>query len=176
MKIYTRTGDNGTTGLLDGTRVFKSDIQIEACGSADELSSIVGIIVSETLPTPTKNLLLKIQNDLYHLMSFLSGGKLSQRPITKHIKLIEQKIDKETLGLSKINRFILPQGTRTAALLHLARAVCRRTERRVVLYFKEKKSLANTNCFLVLSYLNRLSDLFFTLARASSKTTEITVS
>lgn len=175
MPIYTRTGDNGTTTLFGGKRVLKSDPQVEAYGSVDELSSVLGMIIS---PPNNKNyrlLITTIQEDLYRVMSFLAGGKIQSSSLNSSVKLFEQKIDEITLGLPKLNRFILPQGDQNTTLLHFARTVCRRSERTVVLYAKSSLLLKNPNILLIIKYLNRLSDLLFTLARQASCGQEVAV-
>lgn len=175
MSIYTRTGDDGTTALFGGKRVLKSDLQVEAYGSLDELSSILGMVISSSNNKKNKSFVNVIQKDLYLSMSFLAGGKVQLLTLNISIKLFEQEIDKITLGLPKLNRFILPQGNQNTALLHLARTVCRRSERMVVLYAKNSRLLKNPNILLIIKYLNRLSDLLFTLARQASSGEDVVV-
>ncbi len=158
-KIVTRTGDDGTTGLADGTRTTKDSERIEAIGDVDELNCCVGVLLCEEIPPSIRNDLIAIQHDLFDL-----GGELS---LPGHKLLSESQVQKlerliETLNaeLPPLKEFILPRGSRAASSCHIARAVCRRAERRVVaLAAKENVS---TNSRL---YLNRLSDFLFVLAR-----------
>lgn len=162
-KIYTRTGDNGTTGLGDGTRVPKDHARVEAFGTVDELNSVLGLLLTEPLPDAIRAWLMEVQNTLFDL-----GGELS---IPGYSLLTEQRITALEHILDELNRelpplkeFILPGGTRAAALCHLARAVCRRTERRVFTLLRDGGPR-----HLSLVYLNRLSDLLFVVARSLNK-------
>ncbi|MCL4375139.1 cob(I)yrinic acid a,c-diamide adenosyltransferase [Patescibacteria group bacterium] len=176
MPIYTRTGDTGTTSLFTGQRVSKTNLRIEACGSVDELSSVLGVVICETKDTDIKQLLTAIQKDLYYIMATLSGAKPKQNRLNDRVKFFEQKIDKLSLQLSPLNGFILPQGSKISALLHFARTVCRRSERAVIRQTQSRPSTLRSPSFLpVVPYLNRLSDLLFILARLGAKTNEITV-
>ncbi len=158
-KIYTRTGDAGSTGLGDGSRVGKDAPRIAALGDVDELNAIVGVLLCESLPDEVRALLIGIQHDLFDL-----GGELSV-PGGNFLKdtqpgRIETAIDRYNGELEPLKEFILPGGTRAAALTHHARTVCRRAERAVVaLAHNEAVSDAARQ------YLNRLSDLLFVLAR-----------
>lgn len=169
MSIYTRTGDTGTTSLFGGKRVLKSDIQIKSYGTIDELSSYVGLIISKINNKKDRQLLTEIQKDLYAIMAVLSGVKTLNLPLEKKVKKFEQKIDSVQSKLPKLRGFILPQGTEVTCLFHIARTVCRRAERNTVRHFEKLKienCLEIGNCDLkILMYLNRLSDLFFALAR-----------
>ena len=158
-KIYTRTGDDGSTGLGDGSRVDKDNLRIEAIGAVDELNSSIGVLLSEELPDTVAPALTAIQHDLFDL-----GGELSI-PGTSLLKagrvaVLEQLLDALNAELSPLQEFILPGGTRAAAACHLARAVCRRAERR--LYSLSRHETINR---ATLEYLNRLSDLLFVTAR-----------
>ena len=153
----------------DGKRISKADPQIFACGSLDELSSFIGLTISET--GKEKKLLSEIQIDLYQIMAFLSGGKSKITTLNHRIKLFEQNIDEISKKLPKLNCFILPQGTKIAAWFHVLRTVCRRAERVVVGYYNQDIRTNPT----VLVYLNRLSDLFFVLARKYNQNQEINV-
>ena len=156
-KIYTRTGDNGTTALSDGSRVSKDDNLIEAIGDVDELNSCLGIVLTTELPNSISQTLTIIQNDLFDL-----GGELSiprhQIMTTSHYERLEKSIDELNEKLEPLKEFILPGGHTASAYCHLARAVCRRAERRVV-------GLENINP-TSLQYLNRLSDYLFVAARS----------
>ena len=168
MSIYTRTGDKGTTSLFGGKRVSKSDPQVEAYGSVDELTSFLGLIISK-LP-PTNHELITTQKDLYKIMAYLSGAKTDLKFLKKRVKDFEKQIDRLDKKLPKLTRFILPGGNQLSAWFHILRVTCRRSERSVVKYFT---SLSQPYTLypnpLVIKYLNRLSDLFFNLARFYNK-------
>lgn len=158
-KIYTRTGDEGTTGLGDGSRTSKDSLRIRALGDVDELNSVIGLLLIEDLPEPTRALMVDIQHDLFDL-----GGELSIPGMTlladESVGRLERELDAMNDTLDPLKEFILPGGTRAAAITHLARAVCRRAERSVVAL-----SAAETVRETPRHYLNRLSDLLFVLAR-----------
>lgn len=162
-RIYTRTGDAGTTGLGDGSRVGKDNPRIEAIGAVDELNSLVGVVLAETLPEPVTACLIAVQHDLFDL-----GGELSipgHSAITEdHVSRLEAALDGFNADLPPLKEFILPGGSRAAAACHVARSVCRRAERRVVsLTAAEQVSPS------VQRYLNRLSDLLFVLCRVINR-------
>lgn len=162
-RIVTRTGDDGTTGLADGSRVEKHAPRIEALGAVDELNSFVGLLLAEPLDPNIADLLTGIQNDLFDL-----GGELAwpEQPQVGdgHIEGLEQAIAELNERLPPLAEFILPGGTRQAALAHVCRTVCRRAERRLTaLAAVELLSVKPQN------YLNRLSDLFFVLARTLNR-------
>ncbi|GMQ86950.1 MAG: cob(I)yrinic acid a,c-diamide adenosyltransferase [Gammaproteobacteria bacterium] len=158
-KIYTRTGDKGTTGLGDGTRTDKDSLRVEAYGTVDELNSMIGLLASHDLPDVIASELLEIEHDLFDL-----GGELSipgHSVVTdKQVERLEQCLDSLNADLEPLKEFILPGGSADAAICHLARTVCRRAERRVVSL--ARKENPNAVC---LRYLNRLSDLLFVMAR-----------
>ncbi len=158
-KIYTRTGDKGTTGLGDGTRTDKDSLRVEAYGTVDELNSVIGLLTSHALPDVIASQLLEIEHDLFDL-----GGELSipgHSVVTdKQVERLEQCLDSLNADLEPLKEFILPGGGADAAICHLARTVCRRAERRVVSL--ARKENLNAVC---LRYLNRLSDLLFVMAR-----------
>lgn len=163
-KIYTRTGDDGTTGLGDGTRVAKNDLRVEAYGTVDEANSSVGIILACTwLPDDIAAILTEVQHDLFEL-----GGELcipGHRAVTdQYIERLESSLDGFNADLPALEDFILPGGGQAAAACHLARTIVRRAERRVA-------SLAESDTVRpeVLRYLNRLSDLLFVVARVLSR-------
>ena len=162
-KIYTRTGDDGTTGLGDGARVAKDDARIEAIGSVDELNCVMGVLLCEELPGTLPDSLIDIQHHLFDL-----GGELSSPGYVMvtddHVSKLESLLDTVNADLPPLEDFILPGGTRAAALCHQARAVCRRAERRVHSLGQQ----ADIN-MAGLRYLNRLSDLLFVLARHINK-------
>ena len=158
-KIYTRTGDEGTTGLGDGSRTPKDSLRIHALGDVDELNSVIGLLLVEELPEPTRAMLIDVQHDLFDL-----GGELSIPGMTllaaEGVGRLERELDAMNDTLDPLKEFILPGGTRAAALTHMARAVCRRAERSIVsLSTAEKIREAPRH------YLNRLSDLLFVLSR-----------
>ena len=170
-KIYTRTGDNGTTGLGDGSRVEKDHIRVEAFGNVDELNSTIGMLLAQNLPGDTSKLieqLTQVQHRLFDL-----GGELSipgHTMITAdHITALEVFLDEMNQTLEPLKEFILPGGTQAAALCHLARCVCRRAERSTVTLARNEKVNPHS-----ISYLNRLSDLLFVLARHLNKTAGVT--
>jgi cob(I)alamin adenosyltransferase len=165
MRIYTRTGDAGQTGLFDGTRVAKDDVRIEAFGQIDELNSVLGLLRCEPLAPPTDAELQRIQNDLFAIGSDLAtpGGRKSEPMLDGRIQDQERLMDEHTSALPPLKAFILPGGSREAALCHLARAVCRRAER--VAWAMHRQHPISPK---ILIYLNRLSDLLFTLARAAN--------
>jgi cob(I)alamin adenosyltransferase len=162
-KIYTRTGDDGSTGLGDGTRVPKDGARVEAYGSVDELNSVIGMLLAEKLPPLVSESLTRIQHELFDLGSELCVPGYTA--ITAdHIAWLEQTLDHFNADLPALKEFILPGGSRAAAICHLARTVCRRAERRSLTLHRE--SVLNSE---VLRYLNRLSDLLFVLARVIAR-------
>lgn len=171
MKIYTKTGDLGETALYGGRRVVKSDLQVETYGTVDELSSFLGLAMSHVSDSE-KSFLVEIQRDLWKVMASLSGSKDDLSFIEKRLTSVENKIDELTAKLPPLRRFILPGGTQTSSLFHVARAVCRRAERRCV-ELNQNKYL-NHNLPLIIKYVNRLSDLLFTYARWYGRDSEIT--
>ena len=158
-KIYTRTGDAGTTGLGDGSRTDKDGLRVAAMGDVDEVNSLLGLLLCEPLAEDIVDLLTDIQHDLFDLGGELSipGSKLlgAQRPA-----VLEAAIDRYNEALSPLKEFTLPGGSRPAALAHLARTVCRRAERCIVHLGREEAVSAAAR-----AYINRLSDLLFVLAR-----------
>ncbi len=163
MPVYTKTGDGGITSLYGGKRVSKANPQVEAYGQADELSSFIGLLIAKIKNTDHKKFLTEIQKDLYLIMSFLAGAEVKIDNLSERVKKIEKEIDLLEKKLPKLNRFILPQGTEIACLFHITRSVCRRTERTLVRYLEKEKVTSYKS--QVTSYLNRLSDLLFLLAR-----------
>jgi cob(I)alamin adenosyltransferase len=163
-KIYTRTGDDGSTGLGDGSRVAKDDPRVEAYGSVDECNSAIGVVLSVPgLPGAVRETLTAVQHELFDL-----GGELcvpGHRAIqAAHVTRLEQALDRFNEGLPPLKEFILPGGGTGAAACHLARTVCRRAERR-------GWTLARAQAVApeVLQYLNRLSDLLFVIARVLAR-------
>lgn len=163
-KIYTRTGDKGTTGLGDGSRVGKDHQQIVAIGDTDELNSLIGVIISELDPGELVDLLSVIQHRLFDLGAELSLPPGNARMLAGDTEQLEQALDHYNESLTPLKEFILPGGNKAAALCHLARTVCRRAERSLVA-LNTVQPVSET----ALSYLNRLSDLLFVLARWINK-------
>jgi len=171
LKIYTKTGDDGTTGLQGGKRVSKSSKRISAYGSVDEINSILGIVLSHNIDKDLIQLLTKIQNDLFVAGSDLSKPDLSDesnRITYVMIEFLEAKIDEFEKELGPLTNFILPGGNQVASLIHYARTITRRTEIQVVTLSKDEK--INDYC---IKYLNRLSDLLFVLGRLVNKRNKI---
>ncbi len=158
-KIVTRTGDAGKTGLGDGSRVTKDCLRIDAMGEIDELNSGLGVLLAEPLPTPVREALLGVQNDLFDLGGELCipGTRIIGEP---HIARLEAQVNDFNAALSPLQEFILPGGSRSAALAHLCRAVCRRAERRLVHLGHDEEV---SEC--ARRYVNRLSDLLFVVGR-----------
>jgi cob(I)alamin adenosyltransferase len=163
-KIYTRTGDDGTTGLGDGSRVAKDDARVEAYGTVDELNSAIGMILSvPQLPAGIAALLTEVQHDLFDL-----GGELcipgSRAIKAEQVTRLEESLDGLNDALPALKEFILPGGGPAAAACHLARTIARRAERRVWSLAKKEAVSAD-----VTNYLNRLSDLLFVIARVLAR-------
>jgi len=158
-KIYTRTGDDGSTGLGDGTRVSKDGIRVETFGTVDELNSYLGMLLVLTLPNDISELLTGIQHDLFDL-----GGEICipgrEALSSNYTEYLEIQLDKYNDKLAPLDEFILPGGCQAAALCHVARTICRRAERRLITLSHQESVSVHT-----VSYLNRLSDLLFVLAR-----------
>ncbi len=159
MKVYTKTGDGGETSLYSGGRVFKTDPRIEAYGTIDELNSLLGLLASESLPKGMAEQLTDIQSVLFDIGASMADAeaKLATAPAVWDTGRLESWIDAMDAGLEDLRAFILPGGSRPAALAHLARTVCRRAERRVV-------AVAQVDSGII-PYLNRLSDALFVAAR-----------
>lgn len=162
-KIYTRTGDDGSTGLGDGSRVSKDDPRVEAFGDVDEFNSALGVLLTHGVPEPVRNQLYRIQHDLFNL-----GGELCIPGFVMIKKedcdRIEQLIDQYNADLPPLKEFIIPGGSPAVAACHLARTVCRRAERRVVAL--ARTATVNSHGLV---FLNRLSDLLFVLARVLAR-------
>ena len=165
MKIYTKTGDDGTTGLFGGARVKKASSRVDAYGTVDELNAVLGVARALGLSKPAEIVLAEVQIDLFTLGAELATvpGKEEKLPMKlltmAHAEKLEHAIDAAEEGLAALQNFILPGGSAQAAHLHHARTVCRRAER-AVLAIDDASPRAE-----VVIYLNRLSDLLFTLAR-----------
>lgn len=162
-KIYTKTGDAGTTGLGDGTRVAKDSLRVAAMGDVDELNSIIGLMLTEPISTEINEVLTRIQHDLFDM-----GGELCMPGYAmikqERVTSLENTLDAWNDTLTPLKEFILPGGSRAAAYCHLARTVCRRAERTMTTLNSEDKITE-----ISLQYINRLSDLLFVLCRILNK-------
>jgi cob(I)alamin adenosyltransferase len=162
-KIATRTGDKGTTGLGDGSRVDKDSARIAALGDVDELNSFVGLLLCEQMPAELREELISIQHDLFDL-----GGELCipgyQLITDAHVIRLDDLLEKYNADLPVLKEFILPAGSRAASIAHLCRTVCRRAERSIVTLGK-----AETINEFPRQYVNRLSDLMFVLSRVLNR-------
>ncbi|MFW5431441.1 MAG: cob(I)yrinic acid a,c-diamide adenosyltransferase [Methylophilaceae bacterium] len=158
-KIYTRTGDDGTTGLGDGSRVAKDSLRINAIGDVDELNTVIGILLTEPVSDSIRTCLTKVQHDLFNI-----GGEICMPDYelikVEHISALENQLDTFNETLTPLKEFILPGGSRAAAYCHLARTVCRRAERTMYTLNNEEKLTEAS-----MQYINRLSDLLFVLCR-----------
>ncbi len=166
-KIYTRTGDDGTTGLVDGSRVPKHDAIMQAVGDVDEANSAIGVVVAALGEGDAALMLRRIQNDLFDLGADLAtpvseGGdpEWALRIVPPQVERLEREIDRMNESLSALDSFILPGGSPAAAAVHLARAITRRAERSIVAAAVERPLNRQAR-----AYMNRLSDLLFVLAR-----------
>ena len=162
-QIATRTGDNGTTGLGDNTRVSKGSLRVHAMGDVDELNSDIGVLLCETMSDGVRTLLVEVQHQLFNL-----GGELSipgyELLKPEAVALLDAALDEHNAALPRLAEFILPAGSRAASLAHVCRTVARRAERAVVALGAEEK-LNNAPR----QYLNRLSDLLFVLSRVLNR-------
>ena len=158
-KIYTRTGDDGTTGLGDGTRSVKDSLRIEAIGAVDELNSFIGVLIAENPAEEVRAKLEDIQHDLFDLggdLSIPGRSCMSEAQVSR----LEKQLDDYNVSLAALKEFILPGGTRAASLCHVARAVSRRAERCLVRLYRTEPAMPSH-----FEYLNRLSDFLFVLCR-----------
>ena len=165
-KVYTRTGDDGTTSLIGGVRVKKTNSRIEAYGTVDELSSQLGLLVSFMKDGDDKNLILRVQRNLFTVCSYLATDK-TKTPLAPsytlapaEVRVLEEEIKAINTSVPQQNSFILPGGSHEAAIAHVCRTVCRRAERRI--FFLAESTKIDPE---VLQYMNRLSDYLFVLAR-----------
>lgn len=156
MPIYTRSGDKGKTSLLGGKKILKSDPKIEVLGEVDELNSLIGVIVSKIGNKNIKAELMKIQKDLFEVNSI----SINTKHFRERVSEFEKLIDEMSKNLPEIHNFILPGGGENGSFLHLARAVSRKVERKIVALSKKQKINLE-----ILKYFNRLSDMLFTMAR-----------
>jgi cob(I)alamin adenosyltransferase len=166
-RIVTRTGDQGTTGLGDGSRLPKNAPRVEALGDIDELNSAVGVLLTEALSAEVRACLVEVQHDLFDL-----GGEVATPGFTlvteSHLARLDDALETFNRDLPPLKEFVLPGGSRPASFAHLARSICRRAERRIV------SLAAHENLSpLIQRYLNRLSDLLFVLARVVNRGLEV---
>jgi cob(I)alamin adenosyltransferase len=170
MKIYTKTGDEGQTGLFGGPRVRKDDVRIEAYGTVDELNATIGVARCQSLPPAIDQCLLRVQSELFSV-----GAELATPDPQKHgtalvgerqIAALESAIDELEQTLPALRNFILPGGSPAAASLHVARGICRRTERRVVTLASQPQTAISPH---IIRYLNRLGDYLFVAARSAGQ-------
>lgn len=162
-KIYTRTGDAGTTGLGDGRRVAKNSLRIDAIGEVDETNAVIGVLLCEPLPDDVRALLTDVQHDLFDLGGEVCIPGMSMITATQ-VDRLEAELDRLNAPLPPLKDFILPGGTRAAALAHHARTVCRRAERALVALAQDEAVNDGPR-----QYLNRLSDLLFVLGRVLNR-------
>jgi cob(I)alamin adenosyltransferase len=166
VKIYTKTGDQGITGLLGKGRVPKDDVRIEAYGTVDELNAVLGVVRAHGLDRAVDGLAAQLQEELFVVGSALAdpspGGPFHNAVTSDHITRLEDAIDSLETELEPLTEFILPGGTPAAAHFHLARTVCRRAERSTVRLSRQEGEHVSSSLII---YLNRLSDLLFVLAR-----------
>jgi len=171
VRLYTKTGDRGETGLLGGARTSKADLRVAAYGEVDELNAVIGFVLALEPRDFARALLETVQRDLLTMGAELAARDLAKaaRALPPHLigapetNVLEQAIDAHEATLTPLQRFLLPGGTPKAAALHVARTVCRRAERAVVA-LGSREALSDT----LVPYLNRLSDLLFVLARAAN--------
>jgi cob(I)alamin adenosyltransferase len=172
MKVYTKTGDKGETGVI-GRRISKDSSTITLIGNLDELNALIGVVITVSSDSYTKDLLTTIQSDIFAMGAIIANGKVKVN-LKEQITLFENEIDRMNVELLPLENFILPAGTHLSAQIHLCRSVCRRVERSLVSFIRSKsidsekiENLSERELQLleILKYLNRLSDLLFILAR-----------
>lgn len=172
MKIYTRTGDAGSTSLVGGKRVSKDSPRLEAYGTVDELNAFLGLLVTYPhIPEPQRIIITMVQNKLFNVGAYLATDNSDNHGLTaptdlghKQISILEEDIDRMTDMLPPLHSFILPTGCPTAAMAHVCRTICRRAERKIVAL-----TAITTVDDDVIRFLNRLSDYLFTLARYANQ-------
>jgi cob(I)alamin adenosyltransferase len=173
MKIYTKTGDKGSTSLIGGTRVAKSDLRIEAYGTVDELNSYIGLVRDQEVNKSRLDLLKEVQDRLFTIGALLATDPERSKMKTPDlyeddIILLEQEIDKMTAEVPPLRSFILPGGHQSVSFCHVARCVCRRAER-LAIELQQTSQVEE----LVIKYLNRLSDYLFSLCRKMTQELEV---
>ncbi|MDR1348847.1 MAG: cob(I)yrinic acid a,c-diamide adenosyltransferase [Prevotellaceae bacterium] len=171
MKVYTKTGDGGTTSLIGGTRVPKFDIRVEAYGTVDELISYIGLIRSQKIDLRIIEILHQIQIKLMDIAAIIASdekAKKTRQVTVEDINIIENEIDRYDAELEPLKYFVLPGGHSIPAFCHITRCICRRAERMILRVHSENPISQN-----VLTYINRLSDYFFVLARKLHKNLDV---
>jgi len=174
MQFFTRSGDNGETNLFSGERISKNSQRMSVEGNLDELNSLIGLVITQIKNENIKSVLLQVQNDLFVIGSEIATSKKEKvnykipEITTDHVRKIEDFTNEFGSQLEPLQKFILPGGTVNAALFHTIRAVCRRTERSIVALAENEK--INDE---ILKYCNRLSSLFFVLARLENKNSNV---
>lgn len=164
MKIYTRTGDSGETGLVGGSRLSKSDLRVEAIGDVDELNAVLGVVISGELPDAIASVCKSIQHVLFNIGALLATPDSQDSHVEiddSQIEALESSIDSMQEQLEPLRHFILPGGCNQAALLHLARTIARRAERSIIRLREQGVQIHDK----ILIYMNRLSDFLFVAAR-----------
>jgi len=172
MKLYTKTGDDGSTGLFGGERVQKNDLRVIAYGEVDELNAVIGTVIADCQDKETAQTLQQIQSDLFSLGAQLATPHekdATAKIEVNHIQQLEQWIDYGVAEVPPMKNFVLPGGSSTSARLHLARTVCRRAERATITLSQQQNIHPDT-----IIYLNRLSDLLFALARLANHRAGVT--
>ncbi len=173
-KVYTRTGDDGTTGLGTGARISKTSPRICAYGTVDELNATIGVALASNVTTDLVEPLRRIQNELFHAGAELcvpaaeSGKQQGPRIIGQHVERLEVLMDRLSENLPALENFVLPGGTPAAAQLHVARTVCRRAEREILVLARNENASKD-----LLRYLNRLSDALFVMARFENNAAQV---
>lgn len=173
-KIYTKTGDSGTTGLVGGTRIKKYDIRLECYGTVDELNACIGTVIAAGVSEDIQNLLVEIQNKLFNIGSILASDEkgekyTAQLAITnENILVLEKAIDSYYEALPELKNFIIPRGNLAASQCHMARTICRRAERRITELSEQTDIQAELR-----QYINRLSDYLFALSRKLNNDADI---
>jgi len=165
MKIYTKFGDKGSTALLGGAVVPKDDLRVEAYGTVDELNAALGIVAAVSEDSALSASVMRIQKDLFIVGAYLATkGKRARAIPLSRVDELEDEIDALWSGLPPLRHFVVPGGTRTASILHLARTVCRRAERRII-SLSRKENVDPS----ILAYMNRVGDLLFAMARKANR-------
>lgn len=175
MKIYTKSGDAGKTAIFGGKKLSKDDVQVEAYGSIDELTTSIGTILSYFLDDDDVELLTSVQRDLHIIMSLLCGADVELKDVKKRIAAMEVYIDEVEKERPTPNSFILIQGSRNSVMCHQARVVCRRAERRMVSFLKETSDVSKDEAAVMIQYLNRLSDMLYAMGRMLNTEKEVLV-
>lgn len=175
MAIYTKTGDKGQTAIFGGARVSKADPRVHAYGTIDELTSVIGLVAALINDDEERRFLISVQKSLYKMMALVAGAPTSAADVEPDIDDFEKRIDSLEKQLPKLTRFILPGGSVLSGWYHILRTTCRRSEREVVAFLagSTPHTIPQKTQRIMLKYLNRLSDLFFMMARKNSQGSEV---